>query len=316
MAKPDSTCVPPWGDGAVFKCHGYSAMQPRRIARELALLGVNQLPATAAKLSEKQLEDLLLAAVRALSEETHETLSTAAAEIQRSDRLLHESDPLLLADPDPKEESGSRSPTSRIQQVQRQLQRLQTTLKGADAQPAHVLHSELVGLTGQAQVALSNASQSLEQLEQRLNSVRHILDEVIQLAQGAVNRVGAALSMPELLHIAQSQEVRTYALQLLTALQTHKEAIDARLQGVLVGWQLQRIGRMERDILRLAVVEMEILASSPVKIAINEAVELAKKYGDPEAATFINGVLRRVVDSRVEAHLGRDPSPPASGLGG
>ncbi|MCF2972289.1 transcription antitermination factor NusB [Synechococcus sp. Nb3U1] len=292
-------------------------MQPRRIARELALLGVNQLPATAAKLNEKQLEDLLLAAVRALSEETHETLSTAAAEIQRSDRLLHESDPLLLVDTeDPNEVGGSRSSSRRIQQVQRQLKHLQTALSGANAQPAQTLHSELVGLTHQAQVALSNASQSLEHLEHRLNSVRQILDDVIQLAQGAINRVGTALSMPELLYITQSPEVRAYALQLLTTLQTHKESIDARLQAALVGWQLQRLGRIERDILRLAVVEMEILASSPVKVAINEAVELAKKYGDPEAATFINGVLRRVVDGRMEAQLlGRDPSNPALGSG-
>ncbi|MEN9202818.1 MAG: transcription antitermination factor NusB [Thermostichus sp. DG_1_6_bins_120] len=284
-------------------------MQPRRIARELALLGANQLPTSAAKLSEKQLEDLLLAAVRALSEETSEMLSTAAAEIQRSDRLLHESDPLLLTETeDPEEVGGSRSSSSRIQQIQRQLKQLQTALGGANAQPVQALHSELVGLTQQAQVALSNASQSLDHLEKRLNSVRHILDDVVHLTQGAVNRLGTALSMPELLHIAQSREVRAYALQLLTALQSHKETIDARLQAALVGWQLQRLGRIERNILRLAVVEMEILASNPVKVAINEAVELAKKYGDPESATFINGVLRRVLDSSPTAHLSRDPS--------
>ncbi len=282
-------------------------MQPRRVARELALLGVSQLPATAAKLSEKQLEDLLLAAIRALGEETHETLSTAAAEIQRSDRLLHESNPLLLAASDPKEESGSRSVTIRLQQAQRHLQRLETALKEADA--GDTIQGELLELAHQAQVALSNAGQALEHLEQRLYSVRHILDEVVQLSQKAVNRLGVALSMPELLHIAQAQEVRAYALQLLTALRTHKEAIDARLQGVLVGWQLKRVGRIERDILRLAVVEMEILRSSPDKVAINEAVELAKKYGDPEAAAFVNGVLRRVVDSRMEAPFGRNPSP-------
>ncbi|MGQ9838142.1 MAG: transcription antitermination factor NusB [Cyanobacteriota bacterium] len=292
-------------------------MQPRRIARELALLGVNQLPATAVKLNEKQLQDLLLAAVRALSEETHETLSTAAAELQRSDRLLHESDPLLLAEmEDPQQVGGSRSSSSRIQQVQRQLKRLQSALSGAKAQPAQSLQSELVGLIHQAEVALSNASQSLEHLEKRLNSIRQILDDVIQLAQKAINRVGTALSMPELLQIAQSPEVRAYALQLLTALQSHKEAIDARLQAALVGWQLQRLGRIERDILRLAVVEMEILASSPVRVAINEAVELAKKYGDPESASFINGVLRRVVDSSTATHLSGDPSNSALGPGG
>ncbi|MFS8855706.1 transcription antitermination factor NusB [Synechococcus sp. H55.7] len=284
-------------------------MQPRRVARELALLGVNQLPATAAKLSEKQLADLLLAAIRALQEETHETLSTAAAEIQRSDRLLHESDPLLLAASDAKEEGGSRSLTVRLQQAQRHLQRLETALTETNARDT--APGELLELAHQAQVALSNAGQALEHMEQRLHSVRHILDEVVQLSQQAVNRLGVALSMPELLHIAQSSEVRAYALQLLTALHAHKEAIDARLQKVLLGWQLQRVGRIERDILRLAVVEMEILASSPVKVAINEAVELAKKYGDPEAAAFVNGVLRRVVDNPVETHGG-----PAAGSAG
>jgi len=269
-------------------------MQPRRVARELALLGVSQLPATAAKLSEKQLEDLLLAAIRALQEETHETLATAAAEIERSDRLLQESDPLFLAASEVKEESGSRSLALRLHQAQRHLQRLASALQGA------AVPRELPELVYQAQVALGNAGQALEHLEQRLQSVRHILEEVVQLSQKAVNRLGAALSMPELLHLAQAQEVRTYALQLLTALHTHKEVIDARLQKVLVGWQLQRLGRIERDILRLAVVEMEILASSPVKVAINEAVELAKKYGDPEAAAFVNGVLRRVVDNPAE----------------
>ncbi len=273
-------------------------MQPRRVARELALLGVSQLPATAAKLSEKQLEDLLLAAIRALQEETHETLATAAAEIERSDRLLQESDPLFLAASEVKEESGSRSLALRLHQAQRHLQRLESALQGA------AVPRELPELVYQAQVALGNAGQALEHLEQRLQSVRHILEEVVQLSQKAVNRLGAALSMPELLHLAQAQEVRTYALQLLTALHTHKEVIDARLQKVLVGWQLQRLGRIERDILRLAVVEMEILASSPVKVAINEAVELAKKYGDPEAAAFVNGVLRRVVDNPLETPEG------------
>ena len=177
-------------------------MQPRRVARELALLGVSQLPTTAAKLSEKQLEDLLLAAIRTLQEETHETLATAAAEIQRSDRLLQESDPLLLAVSEAKEESGSRSLALRLQQAQRQLQRLERALQEV------AVPKELPELVYQAQVALGNAGQALEHLEQRLQSVRHILEEVVQLSQKAVNRLGSALSMPELLHIASSRGTR------------------------------------------------------------------------------------------------------------
>jgi N utilization substance protein B len=63
----------------------------------------------------------------------------------------------------------------------------------------------------------------------------------------------------------------------------------------MVAWQLKRLARIDRDILRIAVVEMDYLGT-PDRVAINEAVELAKRYSGEEGFRFINGVLKRVVD--------------------
>ncbi len=60
-------------------------------------------------------------------------------------------------------------------------------------------------------------------------------------------------------------------------------------------WQVQRLVRIDRDLLRIAITEICYLGT-PERIAINEAVELAKTYGDEEGHRFINGVLRRVVE--------------------
>ncbi|HAJ63281.1 MAG TPA: transcription antitermination factor NusB, partial [Cyanobacteria bacterium UBA8543] len=79
--------------------------------------------------------------------------------------------------------------------------------------------------------------------------------------------------------------------------------IDEVLTQALQDWQLKRLPRIDRDILRIAVAEMSFLGL-PERVAINEAVELAKRYSDDEGHRFINGVLRRVTDRiKAEARL-------------
>ncbi len=71
--------------------------------------------------------------------------------------------------------------------------------------------------------------------------------------------------------------------------------IDALLNETAKGWTTNRMGRADLAILRLAVYEMRYDDSIPVGVAINEAVELAKKYGEDESAAFINGILAKLV---------------------
>lgn len=70
--------------------------------------------------------------------------------------------------------------------------------------------------------------------------------------------------------------------------------LDRRLDGALSGWSIDRLGAVERAILRLALWELTERLDVPAEVAIDEAVELAKRYASAEAAGLINGVLGRV----------------------
>lgn len=72
--------------------------------------------------------------------------------------------------------------------------------------------------------------------------------------------------------------------------------IDMILAGAASGWRLNRMGKAELTILRVAVYEIRFDEDVPDKVAINEAVELAKKYGSDAAYGFVNGVLAKVVE--------------------
>ena len=200
-------------------------MQARRIARELSLLSISQLPANPGRLDDQQLQNIMLAAVRTLTTEVQDTLETAAAEIKRSsDRLL--------------------SSETRASDVQ---------------------------------------------------SARAMVQEALELVQTAINRMGMAVELPELIQLTNQKEVRAYVLQVISTLNVNMAAVDELLTQSLVDWQLNRLARIDRDILRIAVTEIMYLGV-PDKVAINEAIELAKRYSGDEGHRFINGVLRRVTD--------------------
>lgn len=198
-------------------------MQSRRIARELALLSLSQLPANPEKLSSQQISDIVLAAVRTLTTEIHDTLETSSAELQRgSDRVLA------------------------------------SEIRATD-----------------------------------LESARAMIREAIDLAQTAINRLGSAVELPEFIQLSNQRDVRDYTLQIINTVNTQRSEIDELLTKALIDWQLNRLARVDRDILRIAVCEIQFLGI-PDRVAINEAVELAKRYSGEEGHRFINGVLRRV----------------------
>ena len=107
-----------------------------------------------------------------------------------------------------------------------------------------------------------------------------------------------AVELPLFIQVAGQYEVRKYALELIGTIKRRKSEIDQTLNKALVDWQFKRLPKIDQDILRLAVGEILFL-EIPDKVAINEAIELAKRYSDQDAHRFINGVLRRVTD-----HLG------------
>ncbi len=200
-------------------------MQARRIARELALLSVSQLPANQERLETQDLQNIIVAAVRTLTSEAHDALETASDELKQSNARL-----------------------------------LGSETRAADVQ-----------------------------------SARAMVTEAIELAQTAINRLGVAMEVPEFIQLANQKEVRSYTLEIIQALKANRDKIDQLLTQALVDWQLSRLAWIDRDILRIAITEMQFLGV-PDRVAINEAVELAKRYSGEDGHRFINGVLRRVVD--------------------
>ena len=133
-----------------------------------------------------------------------------------------------------------------------------------------------------------------------LKSAQTMVKEAISLTHNAINRLGTVIDFPEIVQLSSQYEVREYALELIGTVYRRRAEIEQELTGALVDWQLHRLPRIDRDILQIAVAEMLYL-DIPQKVAINEAIELAKRYSDDEGYRFINGVLRRVTNKLNEA---------------
>ena len=125
-----------------------------------------------------------------------------------------------------------------------------------------------------------------------------MVKEAIAHTQSAINQLGAALEFPELIQLAnQDREVTGYAIEIIKTANKEQKHLDRIISQALVDWQVNRLAQIDRDILRIAVAEMFFLGLDD-KIAINEAVELAKRYSGEDGHRFINGVLRRVTEQR------------------
>jgi len=91
-----------------------------------------------------------------------------------------------------------------------------------------------------------------------------------------------------------SMEIRNYVKKVYFDLADKLEIIDGYINKASEGWKTTRISKLSLCILRLATYEMLYVEDVPAVIAINEAVELSKKYDDPKAKSFINGVLNKI----------------------
>ena len=90
---------------------------------------------------------------------------------------------------------------------------------------------------------------------------------------------------------ARDTPVSAFAMTLAAGTQAHLAELDEKIAAYSVKWSKERISRVALSVMRLAVYEMQYEDSIPVSVSINEAVELAKKYGGEEDASFINGIL-------------------------
>lgn len=91
------------------------------------------------------------------------------------------------------------------------------------------------------------------------------------------------------------EEERKYFDTIVSGINENKDKIDEIILSKLKNWSIDRIFKIDLAILRLAVYEIMYMDSIPPKVTVNEAVELAKKYGNDSSYNFVNGVLREVI---------------------
>ena len=93
-------------------------------------------------------------------------------------------------------------------------------------------------------------------------------------------------------------DVDEYARELAEQVLAHVEELDERITAAAEGWPSDRLGAVERNVLRIAVQELDG-EEVPDDVAINEAVELAKRYASDDAARLVNGILARIAREKV-----------------
>jgi len=90
------------------------------------------------------------------------------------------------------------------------------------------------------------------------------------------------------------QDLKNFTTELVGGVTQNLKVIDSKISQYATNWQLERMAVVDRNILRMSCFELLFREDIPPKVSINEAVELAKKYSDPEAGKFVNAILDKV----------------------
>ena len=146
---------------------------------------------------------------------------------------------------------------------------------------------------------LENVSQNLldSELKEGINSsfgnVRDELKKAFHKIESVMNSLSVTLDFPKLVVGSNHNDVREDVNHRILSIINNLKAIDCEIDAVMDGWRLKRLPRIDRDILRLAYVDINFL-DTPIAVACDEAVNLANKYSDSQGRKMINGVLRRL----------------------
>lgn len=240
-------------------------MNTLRLARELALLTLSQ--SAVPGIDSSALDLLLSRAASRLAEEAREHLASASAILTRTHDLL-----ARLGD-----EWGPELLDEIVRAAVRQ---------GEQLDPVALERTALTFFTraeSEGLIEELRAGAAVTLLPEALAGVAELQD--------AADLLAAALDWPAIAHMAGSQEIRRFALELVEGYTAHRAEVDKALDQAAANWSLDRMASMDRDVLRLALAELRYRPATPVEVAINEAVELAKKYGSDDSSKFVNGVL-------------------------
>ncbi len=123
------------------------------------------------------------------------------------------------------------------------------------------------------------------------SDMQNKLDELLNIAEKAM----LAIEIAEMAALEENSEVKNYIVKITNEYKKHKEDIDEQIKKFALGWDINRLVKMDKDILRIAICELLYVNDAPLKVVIDEAVELAKKYSTEDSGAFVNGILGKVV---------------------
>ena len=152
---------------------------------------------------------------------------------------------------------------------------------------------------------LENASQKIldselqEGVDSSYSNVRDELKKSLRKIETVMNTLSITIDFPKLIVSSGQIDIRDDVKHRISYIIDNLTIIDSDIDQVMEGWRLKRLPRIDRDILRLAYVDINFL-STPVSVACDEAVNLANNYSDMQGRKFINGVLRRLQTVKVQ----------------
>ncbi|MBQ4078788.1 transcription antitermination factor NusB [bacterium] len=117
------------------------------------------------------------------------------------------------------------------------------------------------------------------------------LDDLLNIAEKTM----LALEIAEMATLEENSDVKEYIVKIANAFKANKNTIDEQIKKFAFGWDINRLVKMDKDILRIAICELLYVQDAPLKVIIDEALELAKKYSTDDSAAFVNGILGKVV---------------------
>jgi len=117
------------------------------------------------------------------------------------------------------------------------------------------------------------------------------VDTMLDIAEKAL----LALEIAEFTTLENQSDVKNYTIEIAEQFKLNAKDIDAEIQKYSNGWDISRLVKMDKDILRIAITELLYVKDAPIKVVVDEAVELAKKYSTEDSSSFVNGILAKVI---------------------
>ena len=103
------------------------------------------------------------------------------------------------------------------------------------------------------------------------------------------------MEIAEFTTLDSQNEVKEYAIRIAELFQKNHKEIDDTIQKYVKNWDVTRLIRMDKDILRIAIIELLYMKEAPMKVVVDEAQKIKKKYSTEDSASFINGILAKVI---------------------